>query len=1380
MALSRRSPPKFVENDCYVEWRRKISMWQLVSDVKKSEQAIIVNLYALEGHVKAQRAISSLSTEELHCDGGLDILLNKLDEAFKTEKVDEAYSAYVRFNTFSRSSLSINNYILEFEHLYSKICSHGMELSDAVLAFKLMDGANLSHSERQLALTLGADLKLKTMKSSLKRVFGNTEAVSSNVKEEVFENQYMNRKKTPVNWNKKETQRKQNPRNKFGYISRCAICDSKMHWASTCPHKEHNVMSTALEPENVAVTLQTNDDKMEVLSNEAENHAVVDTACTKTVCGQKWFTKFIKSLKNENKINVKTYPSKSSFVFGDGMKVISHRAACIPACIAGVKCQITTEIVNKNIPLLLSKTSLKKAETLIDLKNDKVTMFRNDVNIKNTTSGHYCVSIHPDLPVNNEEVNLLERNESTGNLNKTLIKLHKQFGHASCENMEKLLKSSGKLTPEMSKMILGIVQSCSTCQKYKKPPARPAVGLSWGSDFNDTVAMDLHELEHNIWYFHMIDTFTRFSNAIVIRSKSASIIVKGFLVNWISLFGAPKNVFSDNGREFNNSEFQDMCHNFSITVRTTAAYSPWSNGVCERHNLTLTNMVNKVKFEQKCNWETAVAWSVCAKNAFVNRLGFSPHQLVFGRNINLPSTLTDNQPALNGVCESLDVGAHLSALHAARKAFISAESSEKIRRALRKQTRQTGNVFAIGDAVYYKRDDSPLWRGPVKVLGQDGPVVFLRHGGQYVKVHSCRVTKVNEPHLVSDLDTRDQTNRATDDSNKESESDDSSSDDDEDHSEIRQVPESTVTTLNPQKVSLHPKDKVKFLNQEGIEHQATILGRAGKATGKYKNSYNIEYESPNDLYGKRTWIDFSKVTGLEHVNEETNEPINNETTPQTEESFVITSDIFSEAKKKELLSWRENQVFQEVKNQNQKCVSVRWVCTMKKKGDDMVPKARLVARGFEEQKQNLQRESPTCSKEAVRIMLSVAKQMKWRMNSIDVKTAFLQGELVDRDIYLKPPNEANCPPDVVWKLRKCVYGLVDASRLWYERVRRFMIDAGAKPSSGDQAMFIYHINNVLQGMMCVYVDDILWIGNDQFKTLVIEKLYKTFTIGSESSEKFKYIGLEMKETIGHITVDQSSYIKLLEPINISGCRRGNMNSDVTAVEKELLQRKIGQLLWVSSHTRPDISFDVCVLATNFNKATVKDIVHCNKVIRKLHNEDLKIKFMSLGDVEKLKLVVYSDAAFANLHDGGSQGAFLIFLVGENKKCNILSWQSKRIKRVIRSTLAAEASAACDAVEAAYYLSYMITELFYGKGHGTKLPIHAITDNRSLYDAVHSRKGVADKRLRIDIAVLKEMMETNKLLSMEWVESKKQLADALTKQGVSSIPLFNVLRYACLT
>ncbi|XP_016144430.1 disks large homolog 5-like [Sinocyclocheilus grahami] len=98
-----------------------------------------------------------------------------------------------------------------------------------------------------------------------------------------------------------------------------------------------------------------------------------------------------------------------------------------------------------------------------------------------------------------------------------------------------------------------------------------------------------------------------------------------------------QKLYSDNGGEFNNQEIRDMAENFNIETRTTAGYSPWSNGLLERHNQTLTEIILKVKRENGCDWHTALDWALMAKNSMLNVHGYSPYQLVFGQNPNLPS-----------------------------------------------------------------------------------------------------------------------------------------------------------------------------------------------------------------------------------------------------------------------------------------------------------------------------------------------------------------------------------------------------------------------------------------------------------------------------------------------------------------------------------------------------------------------------------------------------------------------------------------------------------------------------------------------------------------------------------------------------------------------
>jgi hypothetical protein len=91
-----------------------------------------------------------------------------------------------------------------------------------------------------------------------------------------------------------------------------------------------------------------------------------------------------------------------------------------------------------------------------------------------------------------------------------------------------------------------------------------------------------------------------------------------------------------------------MCENFGIEVITTPTYSPCSNGTCERHNLILTEILVKLRESHAYDWEISLCWAVAAKNTLNNVNGFSPYQIVFGRNPNLPSAFSDKLPALEG------------------------------------------------------------------------------------------------------------------------------------------------------------------------------------------------------------------------------------------------------------------------------------------------------------------------------------------------------------------------------------------------------------------------------------------------------------------------------------------------------------------------------------------------------------------------------------------------------------------------------------------------------------------------------------------------------------------------------------------------------------
>ena len=131
-------------------------------------------------------------------------------------------------------------------------------------------------------------------------------------------------------------------------------------------------------------------------------------------------------------------------------------------------------------------------------------------------------------------------------------------------------------------------------------------------------------------------------------------------------------------------------------------------------------------------------------------------------------------------------------------------------------------------------------------------------------------------------------------------------------------------------------------------------------------------------------------------------------------------------------------------------------------------KARLVARGFEESNLiDIRKDSPTCCKENFRLLQAIAVTNKWKVHSLDIKSAFLQGNEIDCEVYLKPPSEAGM--NSLWKLNISVYGLCDAPRAWYLSLKSVLEKGGAKKSKFDDAVFFLYDNNRLQGILCAHV-----------------------------------------------------------------------------------------------------------------------------------------------------------------------------------------------------------------------------------------------------------------------------------------------------------------------
>lgn len=1153
---------------------------------------------------------------------------------------------------------------------------------------------------------------------------------------------------------------------------------------------------------------------------------MVDCACSSTCSGEIWIDAYYDVLSPAEKAMIVSTPCTRKYRFGDGSEMQAIKTVQVPVLIGRTKASLTIDVVPADIPLLLSVQSLTRGDAKISFQAKTMTILNQELPLYETTTGHLLLPLGHSVAANNitsgaNDIRDILMNSATDSLDeksleKNALKLHRQFAHPPPDRLKRLVKDSGMKDQKILPFIDKVSRECNTCQQLRPSPSRPVVGFPLATDFNEVVAMDLKQLKHGVLILHLIDHATRYSSGCIIKNKRKETIVEGILTHWVKWFGPPKKFLSDNGGEFINDELIDLAEKFNIVIKTTAAESPWSNGLCERHNALIASNIHKVRLDVGCSVEVALAWSLSAKNCLANVQGFSPNQLVFGRNPNLPNVLDNKVPANNVECVSKVLERHLNALHTARQEFVKAEASEKIRRALCRKTRSySDQVYCSGDMVYYKRLRSDQWHGPAKLLGKDGQVCLLKHGGLYIRVHPCRMSPVfadlqngktsgtsskpienteimvvdgdqelssptqdsyddcDSSSYISSSESSDHGDSSTDSGDEyipaASRNDTSLSDDSEESvvSEVQTTPPVVEASTSWQGPAVSAKDLPNIKQKIAYKTSAagescigTVHSRGGKVGGIHWHFLNIQPEGSDDVNSlsfRDNVVQWKEVLTSEDQGEISN--------------FVyigkhVSSSKFAAAKQVELDKWKEMRVYSEVDHCNQDLISTTWVCTEKMKGGSLVCKARLVARGFEEDSSQLSKKSPTCTKDSFRLALSIIASKGWSLQTIDIKSAFLQGEPLSRDVFLHPPKEANT--NKIWKLNQAVYGLCDAGRHWYERVKNELLKLDVKMSQLDKSVFYHQVNQECVGIIIVHVDDFLFGGTDYFLTNVISKLHRLFVVGLVESCGMKYLGIDVKQKESTIYMSMDEYIETVMPVAIAPNRSSEKESVLSLHEKQEFKRLSGQINWCASQVRVDVGFSNCQLSNAVNP-TVHDLISANKATRQLKSFPLTIAFSPL-DCRKLTLCMFSDASFGNLPSGGSQGAYVIFIVDQSGKANVLSWQSRKVRRVCNSTLSAECLAAVDCLKAGILLKHLINELLCCDISDSRL----IVDNKSLVQAVNSVTPIEDKRLRIEMAILQESLARKEFSNISLVPSKNNVANALTKQGASCQILLEAL------
>lgn len=389
------------------------------------------------------------------------------------------------------------------------------------------------------------------------------------------------------------------------------------------------------------------------------------------------------------------------------------------------------------------------------------------------------------------------------------------------------------------------------------------------------------------------------------------------------------------------------------------------------------------------------------------------------------------------------------------------------------------------------------------------------------------------------------------------------------------------------------------------------------------------------------------------------------------------------------------------------------------------------------------------------------------MYTRDVSQAYVcsKFELL-RDVYVVPPKEANCSPDVLWLLLKPLYGLPESGALWYETYFEhnssqlgltstvfdpflwYRHTASAAPLSlPDQYTQQFRKGASLDGILSLQVDDSIGAGSADFLANEESAAVAFPTKGRNmiQTKSASFNGSEIfRSTSGAYHMHQRQYVT-------------DLPAPKTPRNPAAFATVRGKMAYASNNTRVDVTCAVNQLSQVIaGKATEADFKRLDSCLERLHNNDLVLNFPAL-DIESLELRVYADSSFANNEDLSSQIGYVVFLCDKHDNCALVSWCSKKSRRVTRSVMAAELFALSAAYDIEYSIRHTLSTLLQ-----RTVEMRLYTDSQSLWDALTSLSPLTEKRLCIDISGLRQAFRTGNLRHLCRIDSRYNPADPMTK------------------
>eukprot|EP00435_Cladocopium_sp_Y103_P019753 s2854_g4.t2 len=347
-------------------------------------------------------------------------------------------------------------------------------------------------------------------------------------------------------------------------------------------------------------------------------------------------------------------------------------------------------------------------------------------------------------------------------------------------------------------------------------------------------------------------------------------------------------------------------------------------------------------------------------------------------------------------------------------------------------------------------------------------------------------------------------------------------------------------------------------------------------------------------------------------------------------------------------------------------------------------------------------------------------------------------------------------------------------------------DVGLVASRLDPCLYFLRRNSKLIGICGIHVDDLLGGGTSEMDA-ILNKLRKRLPFGDYRTFTIRYTGVEIRQNPNtmEIEVGQENYIENLKEVPTKPL--GPASTPLSS--PTIMRACAGQLAWVATSTRPDVAFLASYLQGVQDKATVAHVTMFNKACRELKEKKLCLRFPSTVPISSWRILCIADAGWGTRENGDSQGGYLLCLttpeIFDRKRstCWLVDWSSKKLRRKVRSSVAAETLSGQNGLDAVEMFQALIAEAVHGttpkdfRNQVPENPAALVVDSKGFFDAVTrsccSQAISVERRLQIDYSIAKETCEKQNIL-MFWVNNLRMSADCLTKLKGDLRPLFEIM------